>query len=137
MLKNLVMNLPNLSGINALPSNEAIVKSAFTVTKELLDLNAKYARKTLANSIDFANMLTQNYESLYQTEANAKTNNNFVGPLIKTAKTNLYHTVKANTQLTQAAAEDYRAWLNKSVKTTAAEYQAWFKGAGEAITNAA
>jgi hypothetical protein len=110
-------NMPDFSNVNYFPKNDAFFNTAVSATKELVDINAKYASEVLQKSIGMANLYVENSEKQYQAASEVKDIKDFSATqsaLVEDYTARITEVAEANMKIAQGATEEYQAWFKKN-----------------------
>lgn len=129
-------DLPDFSNFNTFAKNDVFFNTAINATKELVDLNAKFANAVLNSGVDFADFYVESSEKQYKATADVKDINDYTAKqtaFVEEYSSKLAEVAESNIKMVQDASEEYAAWFKKNFE--AAEVVA--KEAAEEVTKAA
>ena len=116
-MENYFKNLPDFTNMNYLPKNDAFFNTAIAATKELVDINAKFASEVLETGIGFANLSVENSEKQFKVVAEVKDAEDFSARqtvLLEEYSAKVSEVAEHNIKVAQDAGEVYTAWFKKN-----------------------
>lgn len=117
-MENIFMkNLPDFTKVNYFPKNEAFFNNAISATKELVDINARYASEVLETSVGFANLYVEGSEKQYQVVSDVKDVKDYTSKqsaLVEEYSAKVAEIAEENIKLAQDVSEQYQSWFKKN-----------------------